>query len=87
MSTFVEGEKCYQNSQETGTRVPRLKGGSLFEAEEVTDYSSRLHRQPLFCALIRLHHCVPTQGLAAQPRLRFNEVVIDGVLGSLTHRM
>lgn len=71
MSTFVEGEKYYQNSQETGTRVLQLKCGSHLEAEEVTDYSSRLHRQPLFCALVLLHHHVPTQGLAAQPKAGF----------------
>lgn len=71
MSTFMEGEKCYQNSQETGTHVPQLKGGSHLEAEEVIDYSSRLHHQPLFRALILLHHRVPTQGLAAQPKAGF----------------
>lgn len=51
--------------------MPQLKGGSHLEAEEVIDYSSRPHRQPLFCALILLHHRVPTQGLAAQAKAGF----------------
>lgn len=65
VSTFLEGEKHYQNSQEGGTYVSELKvGGPTLRQRRSLTVALGHHRLPLCCALVHLHHLVPTQGLA-----------------------